>query len=84
MIKEIREFLLVSQHIERKIRDHDDRQQQIMNWFAQKQWMNMSQEFDNKMTQLMAENERRLREILRLQEDRYAGILASKADKENV
>lgn len=46
--------------------------------------MNMSQEFDNKMTQLMAENERRLREILRLQEDRYAGILASKADKENI
>lgn len=36
------------------------------------------------MSQLMAENERRLKDILRLQEDWYAGILASKADKENV
>ena len=40
----------------------------------------MSQEFDNKMTGLMAENERRLKDILKLQEDRYHNILAQKAD----
>ena len=32
----------------------------------------------------MAENERRLKEIIRLQEDRYSGVLALKADKENL
>lgn len=36
----------------------------------------MSQEFDNKMTSLMADNERRLKDILRLQEDRYSHILS--------
>jgi hypothetical protein len=76
LIKEVREFLIVSQQIERKIRDHDDRQQHMMQQFSQKQWTLMSQEFDNKMTSLMADNERRLKDILRLQEDRYSHILA--------
>jgi hypothetical protein len=41
-----------------------------MERYQARQWQTLKQEFDVKMSALMMENERRLKDILNLQEDR--------------
>lgn len=55
-----------------------------MQSYWNRQMLVIKEDFDHKMSQLMAENERRLKEILRLQEDRVQLQMAEKADRETM
>ena len=70
--------------LERKVREHDERQQAVLQQYTQRQWLVISQEFDNKMQQLMSDNERRLKDILKIQDERFLQGMNKKADKDEV
>lgn len=69
-IREARDFLFVAKHLEKKVNEHDERMKQNLATHSIRQWQQLSQEFDIKMGALMQENERRLKEVLNLQEER--------------
>ena len=47
-----------------------------------RQWQSLKEEFDVKMGSMMVENERRLKEIVKLSEERFQQALFNKADRE--